>query len=149
MKIYSSGIQGKHLKHKDQWSQRTNLLKCLSTTEKPKCSGKLKQYKCITQFLYPSPIFLRGPPFIETMLWLCTGCNSVSAFCLGSTNNSSFLFKGILINWYWTPAGNVGLHAYVWGTRELKFRGRRTCTVLYLLSFFTLKKKKKKKEKER
>lgn len=69
-----------------------------------------------------------------------------SAFCLGSTNNSSFLFKGILIKWCWTPAGNVGLHEYARGTRKLKFRGRKPCTVLYL-SFLTERKRKVKKRK--
>ena len=69
-----------------------------------------------------------------------------SAFCLGSTNSSSFLFKGILIKWYWAPAGNVGLHALACGSRELKFRGRKALH----LSFLTGKKKKKeKKERKR
>ena len=68
-----------------------------------------------------------------------------SAFCLGSTNSSSFLFKGILIKWYWAPAGNVGLHALACGSRELKFRGRKTLH----LSFLTGKKKKERKERKK
>ena len=69
-----------------------------------------------------------------------------SAFCLGSTNSSSFLFKGILIKRYWAPAGNVGLHALACGTRELKFRGRKALYFTCCLS--SLEKKKKERERK-
>ena len=69
-----------------------------------------------------------------------------SGFCLGSTNSSSFLFKGILIKRYWAPAGNVGLHALACGTRELKFRGRKALYFTCCLSSPEKKKERKRKK---